>query len=359
MASYPQQDMSDEQLSEFQKLSNEYVPEVTGPLVGERQSSTAIVAEYASADPVFQAKTEALPQKYSHYRTVRGDGSCGWRAVAFGYFEALIHHGDPSRFLEEETRLRSSSNILNMAGFDPFIYEDFADAMFDLLRDVASAMQAGHAEQTLLAAFNDESNQASILTYLKTLTAAWMKTRPQDYAPWLLEQTVEEYCNASVMPTSAEIENVGLSALKDTFLSPAGITLEVLYLDRSEGSEVNMHRFSPVNHGGFDVGTVRLLYRPGHYDLLYKLQDLPHAAASVSTYLQIASQTHREPICAIGMPDFLTGFAGMSYVSPHQAWPGWQQQLAGGPFRPSAWEFEPDVLQATAQSPLQTAMFRK
>lgn len=39
--------------------------------------------------------------------------------------------------------------------------------------------------------------------------------------------------------------------------------------------------------------------------------------------------------------------------------PGWQQQLAGGPFRPSAWEFEPDVLQATAQSPLQTAMFRK
>lgn len=89
-----------------------------------------------------------------------------------------------------------------------------------------------------------------------------MKTRPQDYAPWLLGQTVEDYCNASVMPLGAEIDNVGLSALKDAFLSPAGITLEVLYLDRSEGSEVNMHRFDPVNHNGLDVGTIRLLYRP-------------------------------------------------------------------------------------------------
>lgn len=28
-----------------------------GPLVGQRQPSTAITTEYASADPVFQAKT--------------------------------------------------------------------------------------------------------------------------------------------------------------------------------------------------------------------------------------------------------------------------------------------------------------
>lgn len=89
-----------------------------------------------------------------------------------------------------------------------------------------------------------------------------MKTRQNDYAPWLITQTVEQYTNAQVLPIAAEIDNVGLTALKDVFLSPAGITLEVLYLDRSEGSEVNMHRFSPVNHGGFDIGTVRLLYRP-------------------------------------------------------------------------------------------------
>lgn len=64
------------------------------------------------------------------------------------------------------------------------------------------------------------------------------------------------------MPVASEIENVSLIALKDVLLSPVGITLEVLYLDRTEGSEVNMHRMDPVNHGGFAIGTIRLLYRP-------------------------------------------------------------------------------------------------
>jgi ubiquitin thioesterase protein OTUB1 len=96
----------------------------------------------------------------------------------------------------------------------------------------------------------------------QALTAAWMKTHHADYAPWVMGSSIEEYCNSSILPISSELENVSLSALKDVILSPAGITLEVLYLDRSQGSEVNMHRFSPVNHGGYDIGTIRLLYRP-------------------------------------------------------------------------------------------------
>jgi ubiquitin thioesterase protein OTUB1 len=58
------------------------------------------------------------------------------------------------------------------------------------------------------------------------------------------------------------MENVSLAALKDVLLSPAGIALDVLYLDRSEGVEANSIRFSPVNSGGFEIGTIRLLYRP-------------------------------------------------------------------------------------------------
>lgn len=88
-----------------------------------------------------------------------------------------------------------------------------------------------------------------------------MKTHDENYAPWLLGQTVDQYCEQSVLPVAAEIDNVSLVALKDALLSPAGMSLEVTYLDRSEGSEVNMHRFDPVN-AGYTIGTVRLLYRP-------------------------------------------------------------------------------------------------
>lgn len=71
---------TEEDLAEFQELSNKYEPEATvsaacvfhnqrsaifltcifiiqGPLVGERQSSNALTTEYAAADPIYQAKT--------------------------------------------------------------------------------------------------------------------------------------------------------------------------------------------------------------------------------------------------------------------------------------------------------------
>ncbi|KAI7627991.1 cysteine proteinase, partial [Hortaea werneckii] len=248
---------SDDELAELQKLSEGFEPEVT-----------------------------ALPQKYSHYRTIRGDGRCGWRAIAYGYFETLIHLGDSNKFLEEEARLRSLSNVLNEAGYDALLYEDFADAMFDTLRKVHNALQTGDAETILHEDFNDEALQNYIITYLRTLTSAWMKTKQSEYSPWLLGQTVSQYCDASVMPIGAEIDNVSLSALKDVFLSKAGIALEVLYLDRTEGEEVNMHRFDPVNyHGGVTIGTIRLLYRPGHYDILYKAEDFPQPVPPMQTYL--------------------------------------------------------------------------
>lgn len=131
---------------------------------------------------------------------------------------------------------------------------------------------------------------------------------------------MEQYCDFQVMPMGSEIDNVSLSALKDVFLSSAGIALEVLYLDRTEGEEVNLHRFDPVGHHGGTIGTIRLLYRPGHYDILYKIEDLPPAAASIPTYLQYASHTHSEPVYDLGVSDFMTMIPGMSFANPQQAW---------------------------------------
>ncbi|KAM3422311.1 hypothetical protein BST61_g2670 [Cercospora zeina] len=311
--------LSDDELAQFQKASDAYEPPVSGPLIGHRQSSTAITSEYASADPVYQAKTQSLPQKYSHYRTVRGDGKCGWRAVAFGYYEALIHYGDLNRFGMEEARLKSIAPLMTQAGFNLSVIEDFSDEAFGLLRELANAMAEGLDAATLLVdKFNDDGVQNYIITYMRSLTAAWMKSKETEYAPWLLGQTVENYCSNQVLPVSAEIDNVALSALKDVLLSPAGILLEVLYLDRSEGSEVTMHRFDPVASGGFTLGSVRLLYRPGHYDILYKQEDLPAPPpppAAVPTYLQYGAQTYYEPASTFHGSDFMTLLPGMSYAN--------------------------------------------
>lgn len=58
-----------------------------------------------------------------------------------------------------------------------------------------------------------------------------------------------------------EADHIHISALTGALGVPVG----VVYMDRGEGSEVNEHVFPE----GSDP-MIYLLYRPGHYDILYK-----------------------------------------------------------------------------------------
>lgn len=95
--------------------------------------------------------------------------------------------------------------------------------------------------------------------YSQVLTCAWIKTRPDNYAPFLLPMTVHEYCDQVLMPHGSEINEVGINALTDVLFKPAGIALEIIYLDRSASNEVNVHHYGP---GGSGLPITRLLYRP-------------------------------------------------------------------------------------------------
>ena len=59
-----------------------------------------------------------------------------------------------------------------------------------------------------------------------------------------------------------ECDNIHIIALSDA----TGVCIRVEHLDRSGGSTVNHHDF-PDN--GSDR-MIHLLYKPGHYDILYK-----------------------------------------------------------------------------------------
>ncbi|KAK5159123.1 hypothetical protein LTR04_005109 [Oleoguttula sp. CCFEE 6159] len=240
-------------------------------------------------------------------------------AIAFTYFEALIRIGDVSKVLEEETRLRSLENVLDVAGYKKEVYEDFEDETFELLQRTAESLQTSDPGTTLLHSFNDESIQNSIITHLKVLTAAWMKTHQDDYQPFL-DQTVDDYCAISLEPYVCEIDHIGISALSDVLIKPAGIALEILYLDRSPGAEVNTHRFDPLTEDGIPLSTMRLLYRPGHYDILYRAEDMAPSFATpeaIPTYLQYNqyNQPCGPELDCTGGPDFMTLIPGMSFAT--------------------------------------------
>ena len=85
-----------------------------------------------------------------------------------------------------------------------------------------------------------------------------MVLHADDFEPFL-EMPLDEYRQTRIDPTNQEIEQSGLQALTTGVVMPAGIGLEVLYLDRSAGDMVTPHAFV---EGAQDKPNIRLLYRP-------------------------------------------------------------------------------------------------
>lgn len=90
-----------------------------------------------------------------------------------------------------------------------------------------------------------------------------MKSNAALYEPFLLNVSIDQYRAAHIDPYQVEIEHLGVHACIDAILKPAGIAVDVMYLDRSEGDEVNTINWEPDNpdEGGM-IPKLRLLYRP-------------------------------------------------------------------------------------------------
>lgn len=88
--------------------------------------------------------------------------------------------GDVSRFEEEEARLSSMHNLLNLAGFSQDVYIDWAEDVFDLLRRLAGSVRLmdGAGPQLLLDIFNDMSASMAIITYFKVSRACRPREPP-------------------------------------------------------------------------------------------------------------------------------------------------------------------------------------
>ncbi|KAJ5922152.1 Ovarian tumor otubain [Penicillium verrucosum] len=263
--------LSADEMERFQKLSNSYQPEVQGPLVSTKQSSHSIALDYSNADPTLATKTNALAITHPECRIMKGDGNCGWRAVAFGYFETLFALRDTLRIEAEIRRMKSLTTLLERVGLSDSIYEIFVDATEDVLNRTQAAIQNGAQDESFLVeAFNEGYCSDAIITHFRILTSAWMKLNPNRYQAFL-PMPLNQYCSSRIDLVKTEIDEVGLQALIDGVIEGSGFGVEILYLDRSEGDVVTPHQLSSNSPNG---ATIRLLYRPGHYDLLYPVEAL-------------------------------------------------------------------------------------
>lgn len=168
----------------------------------------------------------------------------------------------------EELRLRQLNDYLvNSGGYDPDIFLDFTETTFQLFKDVSDNIQEPETAVVILTSLFNSDESMGLLYHLRLLAGSWLKGNRDQYEAWC-ETGIEGYCTSMIEPPDREIEELGIVLLVEILLKPVGFTLEIAYLDRSAGTEVNTHRFpeSAASIGPF----MHLLYRPGHYDIMYK-----------------------------------------------------------------------------------------
>lgn len=263
-------------------------------------------------------------------------------AIGFCYFELLIQQGDQEFVDGELLRLRQLNDYLvNEGGHDPALIEDFLDETFELLKELSTSM---HDPDTALAVLTTKFNidaSMGILYHLRLLASAWLKGHSEQYGAWCGNEP-EHYSQTVLEPPEHEIDELGISLLVEILLKPAGFILEIVYLDRSAGTKANVHRF-PDDDSGNNL-TMHLLYRPGHYDILYKAPPRPPPRE-----IQVNRMAY-EPTSFPSVPQFqdpfgvnalvmLPGFGSVGPVSPMGQLEG--STLAGSTLGGSTLEYSP------------------
>jgi ubiquitin thioesterase protein OTUB1 len=175
---------------------------------------------------------------------------------------------------EKQRLLGLNTLIEQVGGFPSDVYVDFVEETFALLDKLSGLV--GHTEQAISVleeAFNDASISNSIMYHLRMLATAYLKGHRDQYAAFLeMEGGVDVYCDRVLNRHGVEIDHLGIVLLSNVLLKDAGFVLEIAYLDRSPGSEVNKYRFPEEANARQppELGPViYLLFRPDHYDILY------------------------------------------------------------------------------------------
>lgn len=223
-------------------------------LISQCQPLADLVEEYAKEDQVYLQKFTDLGKRFTHLRKVRGDGNCFFRGFGFAYLETLLSDEvELARFKEIATK---SKEELVALGFPQFTIDDFHETFMEVLGQAEKKCTLQELEQT----FNDQGISDYFVVYLRLMVSGHLQKESDFYTSFIEGgRTVKEFCNQEVEPMGKESDHIHIIALSSAL--SVGVLVE--YMDRA-GDTCNHHIFP---EDGRPI--INLLYRPGHYDILY------------------------------------------------------------------------------------------
>ena len=234
------------------------------------------------ATPGFLQGANYLGSNYTHFRRVRGDGNCYYRALLYSICEVCLKGQAPKeQFSALKDFISTSLKHVCQFGYDENALDMFHEELVDLFDFISAStsidsngVDVDEKLKEMHARLNEENGSSDYCTwFLRVITAAHLKSDADRFMLFLdaSDDTVDHYldiatfCSREVEPMGKECGMVQVTALAEAM----NVRVNVEYLDGrdlAEGSKKLMrYEFGP--DGGLEV---TLLYRPGHYDILYK-----------------------------------------------------------------------------------------
>lgn len=229
----------------------------------------------------FRSGVQSLTPTYCGIRLIRGDGNCYYRAFLFSLTESILQMQQKQQAAtnpkSEITNTNSASEAerilyfvktiswenVKKAGYSEITIEVFYEEIVQLLENAARGVIDVEQLQSTL---NEENSVSDYCTwYLRVVTATYLKLDPDRFLPFLEQYyDIQQFCEREVEPMGKECEQVQVLALAEAF----GVRVHVEYLDGHDlvTGKLACHVFGPE----MAQTTLYLLYRPGHYDILYR-----------------------------------------------------------------------------------------
>lgn len=143
-------------------------------------------------------------------------------------------------------------------GAPEFTLEDFYEVMVEQLTWIR---EEHPSSDEIAERFRDQYVSDYAVFYARAMVAGYLRKNKDMFAPYI-DQSIDTFIRSSVEPMNTDADYVQCVALANTL----NIGVRIMYVDQAPGN-LNSHTFP---EGATPL--VFLLYRPGHYDVLYSKQ---------------------------------------------------------------------------------------
>ena len=179
----------------------------------------------------------------------------------------ILHENKPEEAENELNRFLAiiidSKDRLTMYGYEEFTFESFFDVLVTIIQDLFT-----HTRDSLLAAFQAGGEADYYTWYMRLLTALGLRENPERFFPFIEDLTcadMDTYVKREVEPMGRECEQIHIIVISELL----GVLVVIEYLDGQELRDGNSLSQVECGVAQDSLHKVTLLYRPGHYDILY------------------------------------------------------------------------------------------